>query len=91
MKDNRGTEIEIGQTVVYNFSGEIAIGKLEKITERKRYGYTYNEFHIRRQSPKGSWTKDVSKVTRPENLMVIFEDLCLCGAVALGVHPKTHV
>ena len=26
MKDNRGTEIQIGQTVCYNYMGQIALG-----------------------------------------------------------------
>lgn len=46
MKDNRGTEIEVGQTVAYNFSGELAIGVVEKIVKgRGPISYDKHVFH----------------------------------------------
>jgi len=74
MKDARGTEIEVGQTVAFNFSGEIAVGVIERIAPSKRYGHEDTVFHVRRITHTGHWAKPVSRVTRPQNLLVLFEN-----------------
>jgi hypothetical protein len=35
MKDNRGTPIEVGCQVAYNYSGQIAVGKVLSATPKK--------------------------------------------------------
>lgn len=80
MQDNRGTLIEVGATVCYNYSGEIAWGVLTKIVPKKKRSWRneamYN-FHVRRYIgtfPSFRLSDRVSIVTRKENLMVIFDE-----------------
>ena len=70
MVDHRGTKIEIGQKVVYNLSGEAAMGIVESVKPA-------GEFHkgsikIKVMYPLISVGK-ISDVRHPKNLMVIFE------------------
>lgn len=79
MKDNRGTEIEVGQTVCFNYQGQVALGVVEKIIPRERnYGGTMrgdgHNFHVNRLYPNPKVGKTGRSIVRhPENLMVIFE------------------
>jgi hypothetical protein len=72
LEDHRGTKIEIGQTVAYNWSGEIAIGKIVAIKECKKPNWRGEKqyiFHVQGIVPH----TDVSKVRSSKNLMVINE------------------
>jgi hypothetical protein len=72
MIDNRGTKIEVGQTCCFNYMGQIALGKIQKITKGTRHRRPFYIFHVLREHPR-SWSYQISKVTNPKNLMVIFE------------------
>ena len=68
IKDCRGTILEVGQKVAYNYSGSVAYGEILKITS--------SVIHIWRFAPhpNGMYTSNnVSKVKRPTGMMVIFE------------------
>lgn len=74
MRDLRGNEIEVGAVVAYNLSGTIAIGRIVKIVPRVGWrGEEAWTFHI---DPLKAHFElkirpGVSKVTRPENLLVM--------------------
>lgn len=76
MQDNRGTEIEVGQKVAYNYQGQIALGKITDIRfgrpKKLSWGdeYVPCAFHIQMIAPQ----KDRESVVRDRrNLLVIFE------------------
>ena len=60
MKDKYGTEIEVGDLVAYNYSGEVAIGNVRGFKNVTRYGKQYTYILV-----------DRSIVTSPGNLVVI--------------------
>lgn len=74
MKDNNGTEIKVGSTVVFNRSGELELGEVIDIKPRKdtsiysRYGSPreLNNFHI-----KAHRFSNTSIVRYPCSIMVI--------------------
>ena len=72
-KDHRGKIIKVGDTVAYNFSGEIAIGKVIRIVRGvpNKWGRAYKELiEIRMDAPKSG---HISKVRSSKNVMVIDE------------------
>lgn len=84
MTDNRGTELEIGQKVCYNYQGEIAFGTIVAFKDITKYGKSKTVIVIEMLSPQKSMYDRVSQtyvpnvshhstVQSPKNLMVIFE------------------
>jgi hypothetical protein len=65
-EDYRGAPLTEGATVAFNYSGEVKIGTIVKVSETNRYGRRGHLFHVRH--PYG-----VSKVTNKNNLVVINE------------------
>lgn len=89
LEDNRGSVIEVGKLVCYNFSGQLAIGIIEKINKARYSGYT---FHIKRLHPKAdhTWQKsDVSKVKDSKSIMVLFEPKPEGSEVIKGVEASS--
>ena len=76
MKDNRGTTLEIGQTVCFNLSGEIAIGVIKSLKKtpvvRIPDYLSYMKYLIKVEQVYPN-RGNVSKVTSPRNVMVVFE------------------
>jgi hypothetical protein len=81
LTDNRGTELEIGQTVVFNFSGEMGIGTIIKLDTRpsRRYDSMSETITIERTFPSGWSSNKISKVKSSKNVMVIFESAGKAG------------
>lgn len=67
VNDARGTTITVGTRVAFNYSGDIAVGVVEKITG--------TEFHIRRETHLTGYyaTNPISKVRKVSSLLAIFE------------------
>lgn len=63
-KDLRGTPIEVGSRVAYNYSGDVATGVVIKITG--------SEIQIQRD-PEYYGTNPISKVKRSSSVLVIHE------------------
>lgn len=86
MRDNRGTTIKVDDQVVYNFSGELALGTVlaivEGVYEPSGYGWVRclkkpaikiaRKFPTRESYGRRS-NSFVSTVTNPKNVMVIHE------------------
>lgn len=71
LRDNRGTLIEAGCQVAYNYSGQIAVGKVISATAAKitiELGCKMNTDGVPKKPGK------ISIVKNPQNVMVLFED-----------------
>ena len=66
--DHNGKEIEAGQHVAYNLSGEVAYGIILEVKEGKQYGKVYPKIKIRQLLPTEGHE---STVRSSKNLMVI--------------------
>jgi len=74
--DNRGTTIEPGCRVAYNYCGQIATGVVESATPAMKDGWRYVKralIKVKAECPP-HMRGQVSKVRDPKNAMVIFED-----------------
>lgn len=75
-RDNRGTLITVDCRVAYNYSGQIAIGKVQSVRPAVITGLCAGKrasIKVIMEHPKRT-TKQVSEVKDPKNVMVIFED-----------------
>jgi hypothetical protein len=73
MKDNRGTEITPGVTVVYNICGQVAKGVVLKVHPRAT-GYTATKVEVVLCHNAAGYRKGhVSKLKNPLNLLVVNE------------------
>ena len=71
-QDPYGNRIMIGSTVAYNYSGEVRMGVVQKLSRRLKYGYSKGYIEVKLipgRIDKGY--SRISKVTRPENLIVL--------------------
>ena len=71
LTDNRGNEIKIGSKVAFNHSGELATGTVLDIRAATRYNRIEPRFKILRSCKL--YKDNISEVTNPKNIMVIFE------------------
>lgn len=74
--DHRGTKIEVGSTVAYNLSGEVATGVVLSAAPAIKDGWMYKKranIQIRVTAPKKR-KGGLSVVKSPKNVLVIFED-----------------
>lgn len=76
--DSLGRVLEVGQKCVYNKSGELAVGTVEKIDNRwKKYTGSPDWFwfvgtiHIRHAHPNNEQSAFVSKVKNPKCIAVV--------------------
>jgi hypothetical protein len=63
LTDKRGTKIEVGVRVAYNLSGDVALGTVAKVSDKKFAGYpggsyTYCFILV---TPDSEWSKIASK------------------------------
>lgn len=68
--------VVVGQKVCYNFSGQLAIGVVEKVNKNSKARHSGYTFHIKRVYPKldSTWhPNDISKVKDAKSIMVLFE------------------
>jgi hypothetical protein len=75
-KDNRGTLLEVDQKVAYNYSGEIAVGKITRIrTVEKQYWNGPRKFpRIYIEQLKPQLRDKESIVTSDKNVLVLMEE-----------------
>ena len=80
MRDNRGTELAVGQLVAYNLSGQIAKGRIlscgRERRERAGGGWTYNKDTIKVEllhRAAGMWPGHVSTVRSSVNVLVLLD------------------
>lgn len=71
--DNRGIEPKVGDTVAYNFSGEINVGKIVEINKKIVTNWQGKQVETAKFKIEYAPNK-YSIVTRVKNLLVIFED-----------------
>lgn len=74
MIDNRGTELQVGQEVVYNISGQVAKGRILGTDKRWRRSYHTPCVHVELlHSAAGAPAGHVSKVRNPTSVLVLLE------------------
>lgn len=56
--DNMGKEVEEGDFVAYNWSGQIATGFVTRVRQGSKYGYTRTIYHIECVMPKSNAGKE---------------------------------
>ena len=75
MKDNNGTDINIGDLVAYNRSGDVVKGVVEKFGRPLSIGwqvaYGGRPTNLTYTYVRNSKDRKLSKVKRPQSLMVI--------------------
>ena len=81
LEDHRGTILKVSQTVCYNYSGEVAMGRILDINPGTldQYGYRKGcKIHIKMIHPpivhKRNTSQEHSVVKNPKNLFVVFEE-----------------
>lgn len=81
MKDNRGTELEVGQEVVYNLSGQVAKGKIVSVgDDLSRYGHRSRIKIELLHKAAGMAPGHISTVTNPLNVLALQPGTCPnCG------------
>jgi hypothetical protein len=72
-KDQAGTELAVGQTVAYNYSGTVALGRIEEIKVKKKKNWRdqlvdVGTFVVRQMKPTPG---TLSRVTSEVNLLVV--------------------
>jgi hypothetical protein len=84
MKDSRGTKLRVGQTVVFNQSGVLRVGEIEKFKKRKRGNFNYAvgiNIHINYGGKKNT-------VCRwPTSVLVINKQGDECSPISLDSPP----
>lgn len=89
MYDNRFTKLELGQTVVYNISGEVAKGRIVKLAEpvdtetkfgRRRLAKPVIHVELFHHAA-GKTPGHISKVTNETNVLVLLEDDAPCSCI----------
>ena len=73
-RDNRGTEIQTGQIVAYNISGQVALGRISEVTRSYRYsspGWTIRVELL--HAAAGKHSGHYSTVRNPLNLLVLLK------------------
>ena len=68
--DHRCHEISVGDLVVYNYSGEVAMGEVIERTTIHRYGRARPRFKIKQTIPRSG---HISTVMNAKNLMAVNE------------------
>ena len=71
LKDHRGTDIEVGQRVAYNWQGQVAVGIITDIQMGNRYNRPYPRIKIKQSFPG---QEKESVVTSDKNLIVVLND-----------------
>lgn len=71
LQDQRGTILAVGQEVAYNMSGTVAKGRIVRAEPGKGL-YGKANIHVRLEHAAcGKAIGHVSKITRPENVLVM--------------------
>lgn len=61
--DAIGREISPGDIIIYNLSGDLAVGKVTRITQAKQYGRSYNKIEAQILKSVRSTGKSIIKNT----------------------------
>jgi len=73
--DNRGIIIEEGMRVAFNLSGELAMGRVQRISEGTRYGKPHTNYFVELEHDAvGKSAGEVSKINNSRNLLAIREE-----------------
>lgn len=81
-RDHRGAEVMVGDRVAYNWSGDIAMGIVARITAS-------GTIFIDREWPPPSGKVNLSKVLRSTSVMVINESCPECNSEPALWHAET--
>lgn len=71
-QDSNGTEIKIGQTVAFNYSGAVILGKIDRIGSRKN---PYKYSNVVNIDIKHLNSNQISKIKNSNGICVLSPDI----------------